>query len=242
RRCQALAVRLAPYPALSAQRVAAELERLLAEDRPEAVLRRLGRAGVLRLLDPRYRFTRAAEARLARLADTLRWTAHAGLAAPPLELAGLALVADQPRAVAAAALARLALSGEPLARTLRALDEAPELCARLAAARARSGAARLLRGRSATELAWARLAGTGEAAACVEWFAGPGRRTAPSLRGDDVLALGVARGPDVTRVLAALRDARVDGKITDRQGEIDYVRRWRSGAHAGHGPRAPEEG
>jgi hypothetical protein len=42
-----------------------------------------------------------------------------------------------------------------------------------------------------------------------------------------VIALGVTQGPDVARVLSALRDARLDGKIRDRQGEIDYVRTWR---------------
>jgi len=41
-----------------------------------------------------------------------------------------------------------------------------------------------------------------------------------------LLALGVARGPDVARVLGALRDARLDGEIRDRQGEIDYVKSW----------------
>jgi hypothetical protein len=41
-----------------------------------------------------------------------------------------------------------------------------------------------------------------------------------------VLELGVTRGPDVAAVLGALRDARVDGEIHDRQGEIDYVKAW----------------
>ena len=41
-----------------------------------------------------------------------------------------------------------------------------------------------------------------------------------------MIGLGVARGPQVARVLGALRDARLDGKIRDRQGEIDYVRSW----------------
>jgi tRNA nucleotidyltransferase (CCA-adding enzyme) len=46
------------------------------------------------------------------------------------------------------------------------------------------------------------------------------------LGGEAVLALGVPRGPVVAAVLSALRDARLDGEIRDRQGEIDYVRSW----------------
>ena len=53
--------------------------------------------------------------------------------------------------------------------------------------------------------------------------AGAGR---PELGGDAVIALGVARGPEVARVLGALRDARLDGEIRDRLGEIDYVKTW----------------
>jgi len=43
-----------------------------------------------------------------------------------------------------------------------------------------------------------------------------------------VIALGVPRGPSVATVLAAVRDARLDGRVVDRAAEIDYVRSWRS--------------
>src|SRR5439155_266302 len=116
-RARALALRLVPYAALSGQRLAAELERILAEARAELTLSRLGTDGAFRLLDPRYRFTAP--------------TAH--------------LVAE-------------------LARALVALS------------------------------------------------------------GDEVVALGVPRGPAVARVLAELRDGRLDGRITDRAMEIAQVR------------------
>ena len=47
-----------------------------------------------------------------------------------------------------------------------------------------------------------------------------------ALTGDDVVALGVPRGPEVARVLGELRDARLDGRITDRAMEEDLVRHW----------------
>jgi hypothetical protein len=49
----------------------------------------------------------------------------------------------------------------------------------------------------------------------------------PVLTGDDVIALGVARGPDVGRGLAALRRARLDGKVSTRADECRYLRQWR---------------
>jgi len=74
-RCQALALRLAPYPALSGQRIATDLERLLDEPRCAAALAHLARGGVPRLLDPRWRLTRATSARLAAVPATLAWVA-----------------------------------------------------------------------------------------------------------------------------------------------------------------------
>ena len=48
----------------------------------------------------------------------------------------------------------------------------------------------------------------------------------PMLGGGEAVALGVPPGPDVAAVLAGMRDARLEGEIRDRQGEIDYVTAW----------------
>jgi hypothetical protein len=76
------------------------------------------------------------------------------------------------------------------------------------------------------ELAWLRLASTRQVRAAVEWFVDTARGLTPVLRGDDVIALGVVPGPAVARVLAALRDARLDGLRGDRDAEVAYVRDW----------------
>src|SRR5207253_3247679 len=89
-RAQALALRLAPYPALSGARVAAEIERVLDDAPPAVALARLGAAGAFRLLDPRLRFSRVTRARLGGLPGALDWLRRRGLATPPLELAALA--------------------------------------------------------------------------------------------------------------------------------------------------------
>ena len=49
------------------------------------------------------------------------------------------------------------------------------------------------------------------------------RPVRPTLNGDDLIALGVTRGPQVGRVLKSLRDARLDGLVADRRGEEAFV-------------------
>jgi tRNA nucleotidyltransferase (CCA-adding enzyme) len=222
-RCQALALRLAPYPALSGQRIATELERLLDEPQAAAALAILARGGMPRLLDPRWRLTRATAARLDRVAATLAWV-RADRVTRPLVVAALVLALGQPSAVAAAMVAHLGLSGEPLSELRRALAEAPALIRELSGA-APSAAGRALRNASGATLAALHLAG-GAARERAEWWVSRGRTVAPLLGGDDVIALGVTRGPAVAAALAALRDARLDGRVVDRAAEMDYVRSW----------------
>jgi tRNA nucleotidyltransferase (CCA-adding enzyme) len=226
RRVQALAVALVPYPALSGSRLLAEIDLILRDRQPARALAQLGAGGAFRLLDPRYRWTPASARRIGRLADTRAWATRGGLGADPVELAVLAIVGDQPAEVAAAALARLGLSGAPRHRLERAALTRRPLVAALARAPAPSARAALLRDRSDVELAWLRLAGGPRTRAAVEWFVTHGRTTSATLRGDDVIALGVPAGPAVAGVLRALRDARLDRRIDDRDGEIAHVRNW----------------
>jgi len=222
-RAQALALRLVPYAALSGQRLAAELERILAEARAELTLSRLGRGGAFRLLDPRYRFTASTAHLVAELPGALAWVRARGLGVEPVELGALALTGDQPQAIATAALERLAFSGEPLARLRHALAEGRALVARLRDANAPSARARVLREQAPVVLAWLWLVGDGRTRAVLDWYLGLDRALV-ALSGDEVVALGVPRGPAVARVLAELRDGRLDGRITDRAMEVAQVR------------------
>ena len=222
-RCHALALRLAPYPALSASRFAAELERLLGEPSPGAALALAVRAGVVRVLDPRWRPGRTTGQRLGALDASLAW-ARAHRLASPLTVAVLALANEQRADVATALPERLGLSGEPLYRVRRALEEAPRLSTRLRAARSRSEAARVLREAGGVALVLLHLTETAELRERLDWYVREGRAVAAELSGDDVIALGVARGPAVSEVLQALRDGRLDGRFVDRQAEMRYVR------------------
>ena len=222
-RARALALRLVPYAALSGQRLAAELERILAEARAELTLSRLGTGGAFRLLDPRYRFTASTAHLVAELPGALAWVRARGLGVEPVELGALAITGDQPQAIATAALERLAFAGEPLARLRHALAEGRALVARLRDANAPSARARVLREQAPVVLAWLWLVGDGRTRAVLDWYLRLDRALV-ALSGDEVVALGVPRGPAVARVLAELRDGRLDGRITDRAMEIAQVR------------------
>jgi tRNA nucleotidyltransferase (CCA-adding enzyme) len=224
-RCRALALELAPYAALSPARVATELERVVADAAAGPALAALARAGAFRLLTRRHRATRATVGWLGALPATLEWARARRLGVPPLELLAAALAADQPAGLAAETVRGLGLTGSPLARVEQALAGSPALRARLVAAERPSVVARVLREAGATSTAWLHLSGDASTRARLA-RAAAASTTRTGLDGDAVLGLGVRRGPDVAAVLGALRDARLDGEIRDRQGEIDYVKTW----------------
>jgi tRNA nucleotidyltransferase (CCA-adding enzyme) len=225
-RARTLALELAPYPALSPARIVAELERLLADAAPDRTLVALARAGAFRLLAPGHRVGRATLARLTALPATLAWARRRGVAVPAVEVLAVALAVEQAAAVAAAVPRALGLGGAGLERVHETLAAHKGLEARLAGARRPSEAARLVRAASPTLLAWLRLAGTAATGSRLDRIVTAEQGGRPMLSGEDVLRLGVPRGPEVAAALAALRDARLDGEIRERQGEIDYVRTW----------------
>ena len=99
--------------------------------------------------------------------------------------------------------------------------------------RPRSAAARDLRGRPGLELAWLWLNGDAAVRRALTRFVARDAAVRPWLDGDEVMALGIPRGPAVARVLDELRDGRLDRTLRDRAAAAAHVRR-RAGPH---GPR-----
>jgi hypothetical protein len=147
------------------------------------------------------------------------------VAVPPLELMATALAADQSAETAAATLRGLGLTGAPLERVRQTLAGAEALAAGLHEGR-RSEAARALRTASPTALGWLHLTGDGALRQRLDGISAAMRAERPLLGGGETIALGVPPGPAVAAVLAGMRDARLEGEIHDRQGEIDYVKAW----------------
>jgi tRNA nucleotidyltransferase/poly(A) polymerase len=129
-RSMRLALGVRAYPALAAARLWAELVETAADPDGWSALRRLARWGAFRLWDAQYRVTGRVTARLdaaRRLADRTR----AGAALDRAELACVALLLDQPSAVARRCLDRLDRRGACAARIGTALGDAHRLARQL---------------------------------------------------------------------------------------------------------------
>jgi len=225
-RALALAWRAGEFPALSGQRLHAELDLVMAEADPWGVLALLLDWGAFRIWDRGFRVTRRSRGRLRAARSLAAWAHGAGVA---VEAGGLALVAllfDQPRATAERCLRRLALAGVNAAR----LDTATaRSLARRVGAQASlrpSQAAEMLRSAPEAALLGAWLCGGRRARGRIEWFLGQGRGARPLSSGDDVVAAGVPRGPRVAQALALLRDLRLDGRVRTKDDERAAVADW----------------
>ena len=225
-RALALAWRAGEFPALSVQRLHAELDLVMAEADPWGVLALLLGWGAFRIWDRGFRVTRRSRGRLRAARSLAAWAHGAGVA---VEAGGLALVAllfDQPRATAERCLRRLALAGVNAAR----LDTATaRSLARRVGAQASlrpSQAAEMLRSAPEAALLGAWLCGGRRARGRIEWFLGQGRGARPLSSGDDVVAAGVPRGPRVAQALGLLRDLRLDGRVRTKDDERAAVADW----------------
>jgi tRNA nucleotidyltransferase (CCA-adding enzyme) len=223
----ALAVR--DYPALSGQRLRAELDLLAAEPRGWRGFTLLLGWKALRLWDPDYEGSRRSVDRVRAAVRLCRWARQARIEIDASEVILIALLADHPRSVVTRCLARLALDGERGRRVHEAAMAGP-LARRLDGTRwrSRSDIAEALCSRPVQVLAGAWLCGGRLARRRIEWFLRDGRTVRPALSGDDVLALGVPRGPAVGECLAALRRLRLDRLVKTRSHERAFVEAWLS--------------
>ncbi len=52
------------------------------------------------------------------------------------------------------------------------------------------------------------------------------RYVKPSLTGDDLKQMGITPGPRMKEILQRLHEARLDGKVTSKQGEVEMIKGW----------------
>ncbi len=186
---------------MSGARITHELERLFAEERPEAALRLLDELHGLRALSRQIRLPAELERVFARLRED-------GDEPPSMGEYLAALAACWERHTVQQLVDRLELRHEEVAAL------APYATAAL------RGVGAVLGGR-----AWA----------LVRQYLHRWRGVRPELRGDEVIALGVPRGPAVGAALLMLRDGRLRGELRTRAQEEVAVERWQRAAGAAHG-------
>jgi tRNA nucleotidyltransferase (CCA-adding enzyme) len=226
RRALALSSRVGQYPALSGQRLQAELDLVMDEEDPWRALGLVLSWDALRLWDGSYRVTGRSRTRLAAARSLLRWARDAHITVDGPGLALLALLFDQSRPVVDRCVRRLAIAGGPAAR----LDAgaARNLARRLACLGPRrpSRVAEALRSTPDGLVLGAWLAGGRAVRHDIEWFLREGRAERPLSSGDDVVAAGVPRGPLVGQALGLLRDLRLDGRVRTMAEERAAVAEW----------------
>ena len=227
RRGLALARDAGDFPALSGHRLRAEIALLAAEPTGWEGMVLLVRWRALAIWGSGFV---ASATPLRRIRDGRRlseWARRAGLGLDPGDAALLALLADQRPAVWPRCLARLGVSGEPMRRLLAALGAGP-LALRLEREDPRpSEIADLLRPLPAEGLAGVWLRGGPRARRRIQWFVLTGRSVRPLLSGDEVVELGVPRGPAVGACLEGLRRLRLEGRVKTRAHERAFVAAWR---------------
>ena len=208
------ALRAGALGSVSPARLGAELRLALGEDDPVGALSSLAQLGVLGALEPPVRF----------VADV----AERGLAALPndgrrdlLVLASLLVSVEAGSAherqdAMSGFLDALEFTASDRDRAVRAALAAPDLQRRLAQELTPSALRAAVHGVPLEGIALAgALVQPGPSAAAAQRWLGELRHVKLQINGDDLLAAGIARGPEVGRRLDAVLNMRLDGSVDD---------------------------
>ncbi|GAH36413.1 unnamed protein product, partial [marine sediment metagenome] len=52
------------------------------------------------------------------------------------------------------------------------------------------------------------------------------RYVKPALTGDDLKKMGITPSPHIKEILNLLHEARLDGRVTSKKGEVELVKGW----------------
>ena len=224
------AVKMGLLDKVAGPRVFTELQLILREPRPWAILRRLEALGALAAIHPRFGLGRTTEQRLQRVGEVLTWYTLLYLPVQPAPwlVHLLVLLEERPSPEARAILRRLSpppksanLVGRDLAR-LRALARSLQRAREVAPSRMYRWLAE-----ASVEMVLALMAVVGrpELRKAIGDFLSASGRVRPVLRGDDLRALGIQPGPVYRDILNSLLYARLDGHVQGRDDELRFVRR-----------------
>lgn len=206
---------------ISGDRIRHELELILREEFPEKILCRADELKVLSKLHPSLQ----GNGWLAGKFGQARELSHPNL--PPVGLYLTLLAYRLTDEEAEQLISRLRLS-KSLAQTLRDTSSIKAKLQSLAdPTLPPSGIYRLLYGYSPQAITANSLAsGSPVARQHIQLFLNKLRYIKPSLTGDDLKSMGIAPGPRIKEILQLLHEARLDGKVTSKQGEEELVKGW----------------
>jgi len=226
----ALAASHGAFESLSGERLAREFSLFLDEPDPARAIGGLARADLLRPLGTALGWDRGRARAVGRLVSRGR-SARNGDPTPDLPLGTLMILSEGASAKQRIALAdRLALRGRNRAWLLAFAACSRDLRRLVASRAAPSRIARVCDRLDPTTLLAARAVGDARLGRAIERYVTQDRHARSALTGEDLMRMGVPRGPALGRMLDALRRARIDGRAADLESERRLVRRMRKRA------------
>lgn len=225
------AKRLNIFERLSGKRLFGELKLILDEQDPEWALLRLKELGLLEVIHRDLRLDEVVLERLRAAKGVLSWYELLFLPEKPRHwvLYLLVLMTDLGLASSRELCARLDFSKKDEAlfidlrkkaiEAVKALEKGDELRP--------STVSRLLSPLPLEHQLYALCLSRNEAAKReVSKFITEYKKTRPEISGDDLKAMGIRPGPIYKRILDAVRDARLDGLVKDKEEELAFVREF----------------
>jgi tRNA nucleotidyltransferase (CCA-adding enzyme) len=206
---------------ISGDRIRYELECILKEERPEKVLHRAEELNVLHVLDPWLK----GNGWLAEKFQQARQVSSPNL--PPFGVYLSLLVYRLNKEATKRLISRLRLS-KSATRTLEdTMAIKNKLRALVNPALNPSGIYRLLHGYSPSAIMANSLASDSDIARQrMQLFLNKLRYVKPALNGDKLIRMGVSLGPHIKEILQLLHEARLDSRISNKQGEENLVKEW----------------
>ncbi len=214
---------------ISGDRIRYELECILQEEFPEKVLHRAGKLGVLAKLHPSLR----GNGWLAKKFEQARRLSSPNLPPVGLYLALLTYPLTNEENEHLISYLRLPKS---LAQTLRDSSSIKAKLQSLAAPELTpSGIYHHLHGYSLLTIMANSLASDSPVARQhIQLFLNKLRYVKSALTGNDLKRMGIAQGPHIKEILQRLHEARLDGKVTTKQGEVELVKGWLAESKQNH--------
>ena len=198
---------------ISGTRLRQEMSRVFAEKQPDRVIAQLHELGVLRAIHPGLN---PSDKHIAAFQSI-----HGADTTTPA-LAWALLASNAGESDIPSLISRLTLTRKQ-SDSVRAMPMARALAPRLNDDLRPSELAKLLSPIPEPALLAYSLSSEPEATRHIRDYLDRTRTVRPILRGDDVVELGVEQGPDIADVLAGLRAARLDGDVTTRDDEVQFV-------------------
>jgi len=206
---------------ISGDRIRYELECILKEERPEKVLRRAEELGVLSKLSPTLKSR-------GWLAEKFKQARQISFPNPPPIGLYLAILVYPLTSEENEPLISFLRLPKPLAQTLRdTIGLKAKLPSLANPELSPSGIYRLIHGYSLQAVTVNSLACDSPVAhQHIQLFLDKLRYVKPALTGNDLQKMGITPGPRMKEILQKLHEARLDGKVTSKQGEKKLVEGW----------------